>query len=57
VIAVSDGLTREMKGLMAMEHADSMEEALRMAFARHGKDATVGVVHHGGDVLPVYKKA
>jgi nickel-dependent lactate racemase len=56
VIAVSDGLTREMKGLMAMEHADSMEEALRMAFARHGKDATVGVVHHGGDVLPVYKK-
>lgn len=57
VIAVSDGLTSEMKGLMAMEHADSMEEALRMAFARHGKDATVGVVHHGGDVLPVYKKA
>ena len=55
VIAVSDGLTREMKRQMAMEHADSMEEALKMAFARHGKDATVGIVHHGGDVLPVFR--
>ncbi|MDD1767208.1 MAG: nickel-dependent lactate racemase [Methanomassiliicoccales archaeon] len=53
VIAVSDGLTREMKWQMAMEHAGSMEEALRIAFARHGKDATVGIIHHGGDVLPV----
>lgn len=56
VIAVSEGLTREMKRQMAMEHADSMEEALKMAFAEHGKDATVGIVHHGGDVLPVYKE-
>lgn len=56
VIAVSEGLTREMKRQMAMVHADSMEEALKMAFAEHGKDATVGIVHHGGDVLPVYKE-
>ncbi|MGD0057273.1 MAG: nickel-dependent lactate racemase [Methanomassiliicoccales archaeon] len=56
VIAVSPGLTREMKRQMAMEHADTMGEALRMAFARHGKDATVGIVHHGGDVLPVLRK-
>ncbi|MBM4237762.1 MAG: nickel-dependent lactate racemase, partial [Euryarchaeota archaeon] len=55
-IVVSDGLTREMKWKMNMTHADSMEEALRMAFERHGAEATVGIIHHGGDVLPVYRR-
>jgi len=56
MIVVSDGLTREMKSQMAMEHADTMEDALRMAIEKHGKKATIGVVHQGGDALPVYAK-
>lgn len=55
VIAVSGGLTREMKRQMLMDHADDLEDALRMAFERHGKDASIGIIHHGGDVLPVYR--
>jgi hypothetical protein len=53
VIAVSDGLTREMKRQMLMDHADDLEGALRMAFERHGNEASIGIIHHGGEVLPV----
>lgn len=56
VITVSKGLTERMKWQMGMEHAESVEDALRMAFGAHGDGATVGIVHHGGDVLPVFRK-
>ncbi|MDH7507940.1 MAG: nickel-dependent lactate racemase [Methanomassiliicoccales archaeon] len=56
VLVVSKGLTREMKQKMNMGHADSVEDALNLAFEKHGIDATVGVIHHGGDVLPVLKE-
>ncbi|MCQ5375019.1 MAG: nickel-dependent lactate racemase [Methanomassiliicoccales archaeon] len=56
VLVVSEGLTREMKQKMNMGHADSVEDALKLALERHGRDATVGIIHHGGDVLPVLKE-
>jgi len=55
-ITISDGLTEEMKDRMGMEHADSIQEALDRALRQHGKDATVGIIHHGGDVLAVLKE-
>ncbi|MBC7108810.1 MAG: nickel-dependent lactate racemase [Methanomassiliicoccales archaeon] len=56
VLVVSDGLTKEMKWKMDMGHADSMEDALNLALEKHGSDATVGIIHHGGDLLPVLKE-
>lgn len=50
---VSDGLTREEKEGMGFLHAGSVQEALDRALARHGRDARIGIIHHGGDVLPV----
>jgi nickel-dependent lactate racemase len=56
VLVVSDGLTKEMKRKMDMGHADSMEDALNLALEKHGSNATVGIIHHGGDLLPVLKE-
>jgi nickel-dependent lactate racemase len=50
---VSDGLTREAKESMGLIHADSVQDALEEALKKHGDKARVGIIHHGGDVLPV----
>ena len=50
---VSDGLTPEEKKSMSLIHADSVQEALEMALRKHGEGARIGIIHHGGDVLPV----
>ncbi|MEM2979115.1 MAG: nickel-dependent lactate racemase [Methanomassiliicoccales archaeon] len=57
VIVVSDGLTEEMASKMAMHHAKSISDALNSALEKHGRNATIGVIHHGGDVLPVLKRS
>jgi|Deesub1362B_J571_1020462.scaffolds.fasta_scaffold00013_70 nickel-dependent lactate racemase len=55
VIVVSDGLTKEIKEKFGFIHAENVEEALKIAFEKHGKNAKIGIIHHGGDVLPLYK--
>lgn len=50
---VSDGLTREEKEGMGFLHAGSVQEALDCALAIQGPDARIGIIHHGGEVLPV----
>jgi nickel-dependent lactate racemase len=50
---VSRGLTPEEKGLMGLRHAETVQEALDMALEKHGEGARIGIIHHGGDVLPV----
>jgi len=52
VICISEGLSLEDKEKLGLKHAESIEEALDMAFKNRGKNAKVGVIDYGGDVLP-----
>ncbi len=52
VICVSEGMTMEQKKNLVFKHAESITHALKMAFEDQKKDAKVGVIDYGGDVLP-----
>ncbi|MEN3183979.1 MAG: nickel-dependent lactate racemase [Atribacterota bacterium] len=52
VICVSDGMSVEEKESLGFRHAATVEEALEMAFASQGKEAKVGIIDCGGDMLP-----
>ncbi len=56
VRVVSQGLTKEMMERMSLLYAETIQEALDEAFSKHGRDATVGIINHGGDVLPVLRE-
>ena len=55
VICVSEGMTIEQKKNLGFRHAQSISHALEMAFEDQKKDAKVGVIDYGGDVLPRVK--
>jgi len=50
-ILVSEGLDAEKAAVLGFDYAPSMEEALKMAFAQQGQDATVGVIPYAGETL------
>jgi len=52
VICVSEGMTMEQKKNLGFKHAQSISHALKMALEDQKKDAKVGVIDYGGDVLP-----
>jgi len=52
VICISEGLSIEQKEKLGLRHANSVEEALEIALVEHGKNAKIGVIDYGGDVLP-----
>jgi len=52
IICYSTGFTQEDKEALGFEHASTVDEAIRMAFKRHGEDARVGVMECG-EVVPV----
>jgi len=45
-------LTQKQKANLGFESAESIEDALEMAFSLKGKDAKVGVINHGWEILP-----
>jgi nickel-dependent lactate racemase len=51
VILVSDGLTETQKEAMHMCWSPSVEDALRVAYERHGGDASIAVIPRGPYVL------
>ncbi len=51
IICVSHGLSESDKEALGFEHADSVEEALKMALKGMGEKAQVGVIKCG-DILP-----
>jgi len=51
VICVSEGMSIKQKENLGFEHAENISPALEKAFAKQGKDAKVGVIDYGGDVL------
>ena len=52
IICYSTGFTEEDKEALGFEHASTADEAVRMAFKRHGERAKVGVIECG-EVVPV----
>lgn len=52
VVCVSEGLSLENKEKLGFRHSGSIQEALEEAFKKQGKEAKVGVIDYGGDVLP-----
>lgn len=53
VVIVSDGLKEEEARRLGFQYAPDLQEALKVAFTRHGAGAKVGVLTHGGDVAPL----
>jgi len=52
IICYSTGFTEEDKKALGFDHASTVDEAIRMAFKRHGEHAKVGVMECG-EVVPV----
>lgn len=55
VICISKGITIAQKENLGFKHAESVPHALETAFKEQGREAKVGVINYGGDVLPVKK--
>ncbi|MEM4519535.1 MAG: nickel-dependent lactate racemase [Sulfolobales archaeon] len=54
-ICVSKGLTLSDKEVLRFKHADTLLDALKIALTKHGSDAKIGIIHHGGEVYPSLK--
>jgi nickel-dependent lactate racemase len=54
VICYSNGLTEEDKKALGFKHANTVEEAMEIAFKSQGKDAKVGILKCG-EILPIVK--
>jgi nickel-dependent lactate racemase len=52
IICYSTGFTEEDKKALGFEHASNVDEAIRMAFKKHGEHAKVGVIECG-EVVPI----
>jgi len=52
-ILVSPGIGGEIQRRIGFTPAETPQEAIDSAFAMLGEKATVAVIHHGGDVLPL----
>jgi nickel-dependent lactate racemase len=57
VICVSNGMRASDKDKLGFRHADTVAEALAVALGESAEGATVGVIEHGGDVLPAPLRA
>jgi len=57
ITVVSDGLTREHVQMLGLESNKTVERALAKAFRRQGRDASIVVLTHGGESLPVIAAA
>jgi lactate racemase len=52
-ILVSPGVTPEETKRLGLRYAQTVQDALQMAFEKQGKNATVAVLRQGGHILPV----
>lgn len=55
IIMISDGISPDDAGKLGYESADTVDEALAMAFKRQGSDAKITVLTHAPEVLPVVR--
>lgn len=54
-IMVSPGVTCEEIERLGFRYAETVQNALEMAFKRQGREAKVAVLQHGGHILPLIK--
>lgn len=55
VTVVSDGLTDDDVMVLGLDYAESVEQALERALKRQGDGASIVVLTHGGETLPVLR--
>ena len=55
VTVVSEGLGEHEIGVLGFERAESVQEALEVALARQGQEASIVVLTHGGETVPVLR--
>jgi len=55
VICVSHGLTMEDKQSLGFTHAETIDDALQLAFSKHGGNARIGIMKCG-DIMPTLNK-
>ena len=56
VILVTKGIDDQTLEKMFTKRADSIEEAIRMALARHGEKAQVVLMRNGSDIIPRFER-
>ena len=56
IICVSSGITKEQKKYFGFIHAETIQNAINIALKVKGKNAKIGVINYGGDLLPVFSK-
>jgi nickel-dependent lactate racemase len=54
-IMVSPGITIEEKARLGLRHAQTVQDALEMAFDKQGRKARVAVLRQGGHILPLVR--
>ncbi len=54
-IIVSDGINREDSERIGFIKADTVKEALDTAIKLKGSNASITIIKHGGEVMPVYR--
>jgi len=54
-IMVSPGVTIEEKARLGLRHAQTVQDALEMAFDKQGRQAKVAVLRQGGHILPLIR--
>lgn len=55
VVVVTDGFTNEEASRIGLSATTDFDQALADALARHGKDARIGVVTQGADIMARFK--
>ena len=55
ITLISDGITPEAGQQIGLCATPDFEQALQDALARHGKDARIGVITHGADIMGFYR--
>ncbi len=51
IMMVSDGIAADEGARIGFECLPDLDTAIERALARHGKDARIGIVTHGGDIV------
>ncbi|MHA1616683.1 MAG: nickel-dependent lactate racemase [Candidatus Njordarchaeales archaeon] len=53
IILVSEGISEEETEKLGFKYAETIDEALKMAFKKHGDNARIVAIPHGCDTLPI----
>ncbi|HIC89257.1 MAG TPA: nickel-dependent lactate racemase [Anaerolineae bacterium] len=55
IVLVTDGISRDEAAQIGLMATPDFDAALEAALARHGAEARIGIVTHGGDIMSCFK--